>query len=155
MNSKYINIVPDLTLVSSLAISGALSLFLPIYKFNFLIINILGWVLIVVSIVIIFRTLALILANSHSSNVSQEPSDLITKGLYAISRNPFYLSYVLLTAGVALVLGCLAAWVGPVICFFVLNFYVIPFEESRLKLQFDKKYIKMYVMCADGCDTIQ
>jgi len=60
------------------------------------------------------------------------PKALVTTGVFAISRNPIYLGFVLCLAGAAVLLGSLAPW-GVVIAFAVfLDAVFVRYEEGRL-----------------------
>lgn len=141
MNKHFIDYAPDLTFIFCIAISCAIGLYAPVFSFNLLILNVVGWIFIGAGVATIFYVISLIRKNSPTSNVTQSPPKLMTTGIYAISRNPFYLAYLFVTLGAAMVWCSLIALVGPLICFVVLNYYVIPFEETRLKEVFGQVYV--------------
>jgi protein-S-isoprenylcysteine O-methyltransferase Ste14 len=65
---------------------------------------------------------------------------LVTEGVYRVSRHPMYLGMILIIAGVAVLLGSLAAW-------FILPFFAIlldarfvRIEESMLEKTFEEAY---------------
>lgn len=66
---------------------------------------------------------------------------LATEGPYRISRNPIYLSGVILLLGVAVFLGSLTTFVFPVILFLLLDRIHIPDEEIQLEKEFGAEYL--------------
>ena len=69
-----------------------------------------------------------------------EPGRLVTAGPFRFSRNPMYLGFMAVLAGVALLVGSLSAWMGPVAFFGAANFWYIPFEEARMRSNFGDDY---------------
>lgn len=65
---------------------------------------------------------------------------LVTDGLYRFSRNPMYLAFMLLLAGIAVLLGSLTPWL-PIVPFFVLmNETFVRSEEKTLEDKFGDDY---------------
>lgn len=63
-------------------------------------------------------------------------SSLVTGGIYRITRNPMYLSLLLLLIAYALRLGSWGEWLGPVLfAVYVTRFQIIP-EERILAVKF-------------------
>jgi protein-S-isoprenylcysteine O-methyltransferase Ste14 len=67
------------------------------------------------------------------------PPTLITHGLFALSRNPFYLSYITISVGIAFAFGSLGAFIAPVVCITLLLF-IVRVEEKILHEKFGRKY---------------
>lgn len=66
----------------------------------------------------------------------QDPSALITTGLYRFSRNPIYLGDVLILAGLALSWGSISGMVlVPVLAWVLTRRFIEP-EEARLRAAF-------------------
>jgi protein-S-isoprenylcysteine O-methyltransferase Ste14 len=61
---------------------------------------------------------------------------LVVSGPYAFTRNPMYLSLVLLTLGVAFCIGSWPMFLAPLATFATANFVHIPFEEGKMRRQF-------------------
>ncbi|WP_029059626.1 methyltransferase family protein [Stappia stellulata] len=59
----------------------------------------------------------------------RDPDQLITTGVFAFSRNPMYLGFVLTLLGAALLLNTPLAFAGPLIFFAVASLWYIPREE--------------------------
>lgn len=65
-----------------------------------------------------------------------EAQALVTKGIFAFSRNPIYLGDVLVLAGVSLYLGSLVGANLILVLIWVLHVRFIAPEEARLKARF-------------------
>lgn len=66
---------------------------------------------------------------------------LVTSGPFRRSRNPIYLSGVLVSLGIAVFLGSLSPFAIPILIFLTLNMLHIPDEEARLEKLFGKNYL--------------
>ena len=67
-------------------------------------------------------------------------SNLVTNGIYRLSRNPLYLSLLLLLVAYAIRLDSIAVWVGPcVFVAYVTRFQIVP-EERVLTEKFGEAY---------------
>lgn len=67
---------------------------------------------------------------------------LVTTGPFQISRNPIYFGGVILSLGIAILLGSLITFVFPAALLWILNRYYIPFEERNLENTFGEEYLK-------------
>lgn len=70
----------------------------------------------------------------------QESTVLITDGLYRFSRNPIYVSMVVLLCGVAIALGSLSPWLVPPIFAATVSRQIIQHEEAMLTENFGDQY---------------
>ena len=70
----------------------------------------------------------------------QDPSALITTGIYRWSRNPIYLADVLFLLGVALILGRFLGLVLVPLYIYLLDRRFIRGEEARLRAAFGPKF---------------
>jgi protein-S-isoprenylcysteine O-methyltransferase Ste14 len=69
-------------------------------------------------------------------------SHLVTGGIYRISRNPFYLSLLLLLVAYAVRIDSAAAWLGPAFFLaYVTRFQIQP-EERVLVAKFGDAYLR-------------
>ena len=66
---------------------------------------------------------------------------LVTSGVFRHTRNPMYLSILLLHLGAALVSANLAALAVPLATFLVLDRLMLPREEARLETLFDREFL--------------
>lgn len=69
-----------------------------------------------------------------------DPTDLVTDGRFAWTRNPMYLGFELMLAATAIIIGTLTAWFGALVFFVVADRWYIPFEERRLEAVFGDRY---------------
>jgi protein-S-isoprenylcysteine O-methyltransferase Ste14 len=77
-----------------------------------------------------------------TSDFHVAPTALVVDGPFRISRNPIYLSGMLLTLGLAVLLGSLITFVFPVVMWLVLNQFHIPAEEKMLAQTFGEEYLE-------------
>jgi protein-S-isoprenylcysteine O-methyltransferase Ste14 len=61
---------------------------------------------------------------------------LVTSGPYRFTRNPMYLSLVIVTLGLAIWAGAWPMFLPPVAVFVTTNWAHIPFEETKMQRQF-------------------
>lgn len=95
-----------------------------------------GLLLTALSLILAAASMGHLLLRRTSIHPAGEPSRLVTGGVYSLSRNPAYLSLLLLHAGLALVLAAPVALVMLVPLLVVIERRVIPFEESMLSRRF-------------------
>ncbi|MCB9944369.1 MAG: isoprenylcysteine carboxylmethyltransferase family protein [Geminicoccaceae bacterium] len=69
-----------------------------------------------------------------------QPSALVTGGIFALSRNPIYVTDLLLLEGWALHLGSLSPWIGLPVFMIVVTWRFIRPEEDRLRETFGDAY---------------
>lgn len=69
-----------------------------------------------------------------------EPTMLVTDGLFRLSRNPMYLGFFLLLLGAALALGAVTTLVAPFAFLLIANAWYVPFEERALRARFGEVY---------------
>jgi len=69
-----------------------------------------------------------------------EPSQLVLKGPYRITRNPMYLGLLLFSLGFLFAAKSLWFILPPIFFFLVINFRLIPFEEELLRNRFGPAY---------------
>jgi protein-S-isoprenylcysteine O-methyltransferase Ste14 len=71
-----------------------------------------------------------------------EPGTLVAVGPFRFSRNPMYLGFLLVLTGLALLVGSLSAWIGPVVFWLAAQFWYIPFEERTMQAKFGRNYVR-------------
>jgi protein-S-isoprenylcysteine O-methyltransferase Ste14 len=69
-----------------------------------------------------------------------EPDHLVECGLFAHSRNPMYLGFLLALVGLALLLGTASTALGPLAFGVAAHRVYIPFEEARMSARFGPRY---------------
>ena len=69
-----------------------------------------------------------------------DKSYLLSRGLYSFSRNPMYLSELVLLLGWVLFYGSIAVLIAFVVWYAFFNFYIVPLEERTLESHFGEAY---------------
>jgi protein-S-isoprenylcysteine O-methyltransferase Ste14 len=75
-----------------------------------------------------------LLPNSPTNN------KLVTTGVFALTRNPMYLSLTLLTLGAAIWVGQPLMYLAPLLMYLVADRAFIPFEEAKMRAQFGEAF---------------
>lgn len=70
-----------------------------------------------------------------------KPDKLVTQSLFAYSRNPMYLGFVLLLLGISILLGSLSPFIISFFYFMLLNNWYIPFEEKCCEETLGEEYL--------------
>lgn len=73
---------------------------------------------------------------------SQPTTKLIVEGPFAFTRNPLYLSLLLVTGGIAVFANSMWYLVALLLLFLILNFWAVPREEKYLENSFGEEYIQ-------------
>ena len=102
--------------------------------------NLLGLVLLVLGTVL--ALIAVSQFNRVGTNIPtfNEPTLLVTDGLYRWSRNPIYLGFAIFLTGLAVLLGSLVPFLGPVAFCVTADRWYIAFEEAALKQKFGERF---------------
>ena len=108
-----------------------------IYIFNFL-----GLFLIVISPIIFFSSRNAFYAYEENPLPQSDTDKIIKTGIYAYSRNPIYLSFVLFHLGMFLTFENTMYFLCSIGLFFWLNNFVIKSEEEFLEDKFNDEYIR-------------
>ncbi len=106
-----------------------------IYLFNFL-----GLFLIFISPIIFFSSRNAFYAHEENPLPQTDTDKIIKTGIYAYSRNPIYLSFVLFHLGMFLTFENTVYFLSSIGLFFWLNNFVIEEEEKFLKNKFKADY---------------
>ena len=71
----------------------------------------------------------------------QDPSFLITNGIYKYTRNPMYLGMLFIQFGIAIYFGSISPFIIPFLFIPIMNSRIIQHEEVMLEKQFGESYI--------------
>ena len=71
-----------------------------------------------------------------------DKSYLLSRGLYAYSRNPMYLSELILMLGWVIFYGSTAVLIAFAVGYAFFNFYIVPTEERILEAHFGESYLE-------------
>ena len=97
----------------------------------------LGIALIVIGIVVAVAAAGLFRrAGTTLHPEATEHRALVTAGPFRFTRNPMYLSLVIVTFGIAVWVGAWPMFLAPVAIFATANWVHIPFEEANMRRQF-------------------
>jgi len=140
MTRKIYSPIPVATLLCSVALAYFLDRDWPVAEVIPPSFQSVGWVIIGLAIVLMVYSVITHVKSKTTLMPGEVPTTLITSGLFKYSRNPIYLLDVAAALGAAITLGSITAFVAPLICFLVLNFMIIPFEEKNLHERFGKTY---------------
>ena len=70
----------------------------------------------------------------------RDPDSVVVSGLFAYTRNPMYLGYLLILLGAAVYLGSLLPFLMVLVFFVAADRWYIPDEERRLEKLFGDEY---------------
>ena len=130
---------PTLMLVCMLGMI-ALDWLLPIMVFYIWLLLILGMISIAFGLVIGFGAEGQFRRRGTTIDPKGTPSTLVTDGWFQYSRNPMYLSFLLILIGAWLALGSLTPFLGiPIFVLLIERSYIRP-EEQRLVVAFGGEY---------------
>lgn len=134
--------LPPTCLFVSILIMVALHFLLPILKIIPFPWNLLG--AIPVALGLASSLIADEAFKKHYTTVRpfEQPTTLITSGVFRISRNPMYLGFVLILVGIAIFMGSLAPYpVIPVFATFVDRVFIVD-EEKMLYAAFGENWLE-------------
>ena len=104
--------------------------------------NLLGVLLIIISPIIFFSSRNAFYAYDENPLPPSDTDKIIKTGIYAYSRNPIYLSFVLFHLGMFLTFENTMYFLSSIGLFFWLNNFVIAEEEKYLKNKFKDEYLR-------------
>jgi protein-S-isoprenylcysteine O-methyltransferase Ste14 len=102
----------------------------------------LGFVFILLGLALNTWSVRLLKKRKTTIDFQEMPNRLVTDGPFRISRNPLYLGGVILSLGIAILLGSLITFVFPVALLLILDRLYIPAEETRLEKIFGEEYLE-------------
>lgn len=129
---------PTLVLVLT-AIMVAIRLLLPVPALP-LVLQLVGAALVVVGLTVTVAGSRRFDEVGTTIKTFDDPDRLVDSGLFALSRNPMYLGFLLFLIGLAVALGSLPALIGPLLFFLAADRWYIPFEERRMVAVFGEDY---------------
>lgn len=102
--------------------------------------NLLSIPFLIAAGVILFQTYILFKKNETTIHPFKKPTVLIQDGPFKYSRNPIYLSFLLLLLSLSLFLGNVLSLLGPVVFVLLMNVLIIIKEERTLETAFGDDY---------------
>jgi protein-S-isoprenylcysteine O-methyltransferase Ste14 len=100
----------------------------------------LGIILIVLGVTLNIWSVRILRDHQTTTEFNRDPSYLVMSGPFRLSRNPIYLSGVILLTGIAIFLGSLITFVFPILLLLILEIIYIPSEEEILENTFSDEY---------------
>jgi len=101
-----------------------------------------GIAFVLAGVVLNVRSVALLKKHDTTVDFHRTPNELVIDGPFRLSRNPIYLSGVMLSLGISIALGSLITFVFPIALLTVLNRFYIPTEEAELEKAFGEEYLR-------------
>jgi protein-S-isoprenylcysteine O-methyltransferase Ste14 len=139
-DSPQVRFPPPLLLVATILIGKLLDSFYPLQFLPDPMSPFLGWGLIAFGVVIIVASFLTFRAAQTSIEPWKESKQLITTGLFAYSRNPIYVTFLLIGCGFACLDNNLWILMLQVPLCFALTELVIKREERYLESKFGDAY---------------
>jgi len=114
---------------------------LPKYPFIYLI-NLIGVLSLIISIIFFFSGFNIF--NSYRENPlpNSDTKRLIKTGIFAYTRNPIYISFVLFHFSMFLIFGNVVYFLSSIGLFFWIDKVVIKKEENFLNKKFGEEYLR-------------
>lgn len=136
------NRYPLLLMLFLLALSWPLSLILPTALSHQNIITIVGYALLISGTTLLLSAAGLFKKIGTTIDPTKAPDQLVTTGIYKLSRNPMYLGMLLILIGAQLALSSLFGMILPITFFLIMNKIVIPREEQMVASSFGAEYVE-------------
>lgn len=99
-----------------------------------------GYTVILISLLIVSTSVQNLKKHNTTHKVNKPTSNLVKTGIYKYSRNPIYLSVLILFIGVSVILNSLIILILVIPLFFILDQGVIKREEIYLESKFGTEY---------------
>jgi protein-S-isoprenylcysteine O-methyltransferase Ste14 len=132
-----VKLPPPIWMFLFLALAGAASAIYPWKSVLDLTVVPLGIALVVTGFAIALWGRMIFLTEKTGINpTSEKNSKLVTRGAFAVTRNPMYLGIAIFTLGIAFWVGSLPMFAVPVLMFILCNQIHIPFEEAKMRRQY-------------------
>jgi protein-S-isoprenylcysteine O-methyltransferase Ste14 len=135
-------LLPPTCLNTFLVLAIGLHFILPIKRIIHSPYTYLGLIIILFGVALNVWSTRLLKKKRATIDLYETPTRLVTDGPFRISRNPLYLGGVILSLGIAVLLGSLITFVFPTALLLILDKLYIPAEEKRLEKTFGKEYLE-------------
>lgn len=97
-------------------------------------------VVLIIGIVLLLGARYQFQRNDSEIMTFNRPRNLVTTGLFRLSRNPMYLGFVLLLTAAAFYVNTACALLAPLAFFVAANWWYIPYEERAASAEFGEDY---------------
>lgn len=102
--------------------------------------HVIGWLLVALYFVFAFCAIRQFIISKNTIVTIKPATSLQTTGIYAFTRNPMYLSLVLLYSGIGILYGNYWTFFLLPLLIVVVELYVIQKEEKYLRKAFGEQY---------------
>ena len=120
-----------------------LNILLSFPIFNFGLVKTVGIILIICGVTIWLHSIAIFHFVGKGTPVpTQSPTNLVIKGLYKRTRNPMYISVLLILLGYFFISGYMLLLLNLVVAAFLFHLFITLYEEPTLKRRFGESYIE-------------
>ncbi len=140
MNSS--KMLPPTYLLIAIAVMVVLHFMFPIMTIVSLPWNLLGIVPLVVGVVINMVADNTFRRANTPIKPFEEPTALVTSGMYQVSRNPMYLGLVLILVGIAILLGSVMPYIVIPVFMILIEKSFIRVEEQGLEQKFGQQWLE-------------
>lgn len=133
-------IFPPLLFAITLIVGMAISYLKPVTILTDLLAWICGSILFIMSIVLLRLSARSLLQGKTTINPNGSTTSIIIKGVYRYSRNPMYISFLLLYLGISIIFNAWFCFVLLLPLLVVLQKGVVEPEEEYLERKFSAEY---------------
>jgi len=143
-DSAAIRIPPPLFFFVCLGFGFLLEYFLPIHPISLSLIPrvIVGCIFVLISGYFAASAFVVLIKNKTSFDTSKSTTKIVTDGSFRFSRNPLYLSLLLLLFGIAVLMFSIWLFFTIPILYILFLFKAVKPEESYLSQKFGEEYLE-------------
>lgn len=143
MDSAAIRIPPPIFFFVCLGCGLLLEYLLPISLINLPLVPrvIVGGIFIMIAIFFAASGFFMLIMNKTTFDTSKSTSKIVTNGVYRFSRNPLYLSLLLLLSAFAVLLSSLWIFMAIPVLYVLFLFKAVQPEEKYLLQKFGEEYL--------------
>jgi protein-S-isoprenylcysteine O-methyltransferase Ste14 len=103
--------------------------------------QVIGLIIFGIGVAMMFFAAAIFQARETTRNPYGEPTKFVVQPPYTWTRNPMYLSFVMVLLGLAIFFESIAMLLAPAVFFAVIDRIVIPREEETMERLFGLDYV--------------
>ncbi len=133
-------IIPPVYFLITIAIMATFNYFVPIGNILHPPVTYSGAILIAIGLIIVVWSAALFGKAGTPIKPFEESTQLVTKGMYQVTRNPMYLGMVVILLGIALQFGTISPFIPIPIFVWLIQTIFISNEEIALERTFGGEY---------------
>jgi len=136
----HVKIYPPVVVTATIALGLLMQFLFPLRLLNVPFLRGVGFMLTIGAIAVFWWCDHTYKHAGTASDPVYATTDLVIHGPYEYSRNPIYLSFLILTFGLALWVGTLWLFVLDIVQYFILDKFVVIPEEHYLSRKFGERY---------------